>query len=197
MSLSSFPRTFHDAIRVCKGLCIEYLWIDSLCIIQDSLEDWNEQSSKMSELYSRAWITIAADAASSIVTGFLDRESKADTTSNTEVPGEAIDQKVRKHCLVVSDQGQEIYPGSLDTETPQSPPSREIVVFSRPYRKLSTADGFSHHYDYSKKAPVSHLSNREWTFQETLLSPRILHFMPEEMTWQCATLCRCECRIQS
>lgn len=37
---SQLNKTFLDAIEVCRHLGVRYLWIDSLCIIQDSLEDW-------------------------------------------------------------------------------------------------------------------------------------------------------------
>jgi hypothetical protein len=43
---------------------IESLWIDSLCILQDSLSDWQIESAKMSRVYSNAAITIMAEAAS-------------------------------------------------------------------------------------------------------------------------------------
>ena len=33
------PKTFRDAIDICRRLDIQFLWIDSLCIIQDSDED--------------------------------------------------------------------------------------------------------------------------------------------------------------
>lgn len=35
MAISSLPRSFRDAIRVCLHLDIQYLWIDCLCIVQD------------------------------------------------------------------------------------------------------------------------------------------------------------------
>ncbi|KAF3051712.1 hypothetical protein E8E11_003763 [Didymella keratinophila] len=38
------------------------------------------------------------------------------------------------------------------------------------------------------------LSVRAWTLQETLLSPRILHFTCGEMIWQCNTHYACECQ---
>lgn len=33
---AGLPKTYRDAISVCRSLIIRYLWVDSLCIIQDS-----------------------------------------------------------------------------------------------------------------------------------------------------------------
>jgi len=52
--------TFRDAITICRRLGIFYLWIDSLCIIQDSKDDWKDQASKMTGIYENSFITIAA-----------------------------------------------------------------------------------------------------------------------------------------
>ncbi|KAJ2976099.1 hypothetical protein NUW58_g8174 [Xylaria curta] len=52
--------TFRDAVDICRRLDIRYIWIDSLCIIQDSDEDWAEESAKMAEIYANAFLTIAA-----------------------------------------------------------------------------------------------------------------------------------------
>jgi hypothetical protein len=60
INLSEYPRTFLDAIEVTLRLGYEYLWIDSLCIIQDSEDDWNIQSSVMSQIYQASALTIAA-----------------------------------------------------------------------------------------------------------------------------------------
>jgi hypothetical protein len=54
------PASFRDAIEITTKLGIEYLWIDSLCIIQDSQEDWAEQSAKMADIYGKSFLTIAA-----------------------------------------------------------------------------------------------------------------------------------------
>jgi hypothetical protein len=48
---STLPKTFQDAIFFTRWLRIRYLWIDSLCIIQDSREDWLEESVKMMHIY--------------------------------------------------------------------------------------------------------------------------------------------------
>lgn len=53
-------KTFQDAVDICRRLGISYIWIDSLCIVQDSDEDWAEESAKMAEIYANAFLTIAA-----------------------------------------------------------------------------------------------------------------------------------------
>ncbi|KAF3075117.1 hypothetical protein CFAM422_003068 [Trichoderma lentiforme] len=54
------PKTFQDAAKVSVWLGIKYLWIDSLCIIQDSSDDWKVQAAQMCEIYSGAYVTLAA-----------------------------------------------------------------------------------------------------------------------------------------
>ncbi|KAF2190002.1 HET-domain-containing protein, partial [Zopfia rhizophila CBS 207.26] len=54
------PKTFQDAIAVARRLGIQYLWIDSLCIIQDDIDDWKSQSALMADIYRNALITLAA-----------------------------------------------------------------------------------------------------------------------------------------
>ncbi|KAH7319515.1 heterokaryon incompatibility protein-domain-containing protein [Rhexocercosporidium sp. MPI-PUGE-AT-0058] len=63
IDFSNLPRSFRDAILVSKSLGIQYLWIDSLCIIQDSVDDWEFESAQMGLVYSYAWCTIAASSA--------------------------------------------------------------------------------------------------------------------------------------
>ena len=45
IAFGNLPKTFREAIEVCRELEIPYLWIDSLCIIQDSKGDWEYHSS--------------------------------------------------------------------------------------------------------------------------------------------------------
>lgn len=67
------PKNFVDAAHVCARLGIRHLWIDSLCIIQDSRDDWREQAVLMHLVYSCALITIVATSATSCHDGFLER----------------------------------------------------------------------------------------------------------------------------
>ncbi|KAF2639686.1 HET-domain-containing protein [Massarina eburnea CBS 473.64] len=59
---SSLPLLFQDVILICRALKIRYLWIDSLCIVQDSKDDWELESAKMVDIYSQSHLTIAASA---------------------------------------------------------------------------------------------------------------------------------------
>jgi len=50
---------FNEAIRITRGLGFSYLWLDSLCIIQDSTIDWTNEANMMSAVYNNAVCTIA------------------------------------------------------------------------------------------------------------------------------------------
>lgn len=69
--VNKLPQSFQDAIWVAHQLGIPYLWIDSLCIVQDDPGDWARESSKMSEVYGNAHLTIAAARAKDSYAGFL------------------------------------------------------------------------------------------------------------------------------
>jgi hypothetical protein len=56
----ALPRTFQDAVLITRNLDLRYLWIDSLCIIQDDLDDWRQESANMTSTYANSYITIAA-----------------------------------------------------------------------------------------------------------------------------------------
>ncbi|KAF2727915.1 HET-domain-containing protein, partial [Polyplosphaeria fusca] len=60
IDMSSLPQTYRDAITVSRRLGIDYIWIDSLCIIQDDAEDWAREASRMASVYEGAQITVVA-----------------------------------------------------------------------------------------------------------------------------------------
>ena len=61
--MEDLPPTFRDAVMVCRELGIRYLWIDSLCIIQDDRKDWEDQAKQMSRVFGNALLVIAATTA--------------------------------------------------------------------------------------------------------------------------------------
>jgi len=63
ISLRGLSKTFQDAVQTAQRLGFQYIWIDSLCIIQDDYDDWQRESSTMSNVYAGSNLNIAATAA--------------------------------------------------------------------------------------------------------------------------------------
>ena len=72
---SRLPKTFQDAMVITRRLGFRYLWIDSLCIMQDSHEDWSKESGNMQNVYVNCVLTIAASWGRDSGTGlFVERK---------------------------------------------------------------------------------------------------------------------------
>jgi hypothetical protein len=69
--IADMPKTYQDAICVTRELGVRYLWIDSLCICQDDMDNWERESAKMSSIYTNAYLTISASRARDSAEGFL------------------------------------------------------------------------------------------------------------------------------
>ena len=54
------PKSYADAIEVTRALGVKYIWIDSLCIIQDSVADWQSESKNMASIYTHTYCNISA-----------------------------------------------------------------------------------------------------------------------------------------
>lgn len=61
LSLEQLSQVFRDAIDFTRRSGVQYLWIDSLCIMQDSEEDWKAEAALMSKVYANCALNIAAD----------------------------------------------------------------------------------------------------------------------------------------
>ncbi|OCL09195.1 HET-domain-containing protein, partial [Glonium stellatum] len=144
LPMDEVSNVFRDAIEVTRRLGIRYIWIDSLCIIQDSSEDWEIESSNMASIYSNASFTIAAALPSDSDTGLFAPR----------------DQLLTKPCRV----NMRYSEGS----------ATEVV---RIWRETDIR-GLNLAYLYP-------LYTRAWVFQEHTLSPKILHFTPTGILWEC------------
>lgn len=68
------PKTYLHAMHITRALGIDYLWIDSLCIMQDCEEDWTAEAAAMADIYTNTYCTIAAAAAQDCHEGcYVDR----------------------------------------------------------------------------------------------------------------------------
>jgi hypothetical protein len=145
-------RTFQDAVSFTRKLGLAYLWIDSLCIIQNEPDkrDWHEQSGDMANIYRNAYVTLAASASDGPNGGCYTSENGASV------------HRVGDPVAVVK------YADGMESE-----------LFAR--RK------FDH------KSIQFPLLKRGWVYQERMLSARMLHFVGEEVVWECGRLLECEC----
>jgi hypothetical protein len=62
LDLPKIPKTILDAMALCRDIKCPFLWVDSLCIEQDSGDDKHRQISAMAEVYSQSFLAIIACA---------------------------------------------------------------------------------------------------------------------------------------
>ncbi|RDW66443.1 hypothetical protein BP6252_10078 [Coleophoma cylindrospora] len=72
LPLGQLPELFKDAIKITRHFKQRYLWIDSLCIIQDAAEDWLIESANMGYIYKNSLLTIACETAADSTQSILD-----------------------------------------------------------------------------------------------------------------------------
>ncbi|PQE32599.1 heterokaryon incompatibility protein [Rutstroemia sp. NJR-2017a WRK4] len=60
MPICDMPQCFQDAIKVIQVLGLRYVWIDSLCIIQDDQKDWANEASLMFDIFSNSYLTLGS-----------------------------------------------------------------------------------------------------------------------------------------
>lgn len=74
IGLADLSPVLTDAVKVTRNLSVPYLWVDSLCILQDDISDWQRQCSQMNEIYGKAYVTLITAASRSCLEGFLQSE---------------------------------------------------------------------------------------------------------------------------
>ncbi|KAJ9131821.1 Heterokaryon incompatibility protein [Pleurostoma richardsiae] len=88
IALTDLPATFRDAVGITRRLGVRYLWIDSLCILQDKddLSDWLVEASLMNKVYSHSYCNISASAALDSSKGlYSTRDPRASVRSPVEI----------------------------------------------------------------------------------------------------------------
>ncbi|KAK3344506.1 heterokaryon incompatibility protein-domain-containing protein, partial [Lasiosphaeria hispida] len=59
---NQLPQTFQDVIKIMRALKERFVWIDALCIIQDSPDDWAQEAASMARVYQNALVTLISPA---------------------------------------------------------------------------------------------------------------------------------------
>lgn len=157
-------QTFKDAIKVARHCAFRYLWIDSLCIIQDDRDDWAIEAPRMASVYGGSSLNISAAAANDGSEGlFFNR-----------------DPNLVQRCLVLADVNWPALSGRLSTS---SYTARESTVSIEKNNSKSLI--YCIESGLSKRAFELPLFRRAWVFQERFLTPRTLHFGSTQIFWEC------------
>jgi hypothetical protein len=99
-SLTDLPKTIRDAVNITQVLGLRYLWVDALCIQQDSDNRPKQQElAAMPDLYAKATIVISAACATHCDAGFLGprdlRYHQYDLPLTVMDEGKAVDSRIR------------------------------------------------------------------------------------------------------
>ncbi|KAF2106202.1 heterokaryon incompatibility protein-domain-containing protein [Lophiotrema nucula] len=138
------PQTIEDSCYLAWEMGYRYLWVDSLCIIQDSDDDRHDQILHMDAIYSSAALTIAAASS---------------PNSNYGLPGISRPRRFRQHV-------QEAKGG----------------CFAIPFPSLASLEQDDHLV----------WNTRGWTFQEKIMSKRLLVMTDFQMYFRCSNMVWCE-----
>ncbi|WAO92468.1 HET domain-containing protein [Fusarium falciforme] len=150
------PAKYLDAIRITRDLGFRYIWIDSLCIIQDSEEDWKKESLKMASVYGRTSCNI------SYMYPPLDEGQKRFLR----------DPRLDLPC--------KIWPTLSQTKGKQSTgkTSKYVLVQNAPGWIGSSWASMT-------QDDLWPLLSRGWVFQERILCPRNVYYGGPRLLWEC------------
>lgn len=102
IAMPDLPRTFRDALQFIKAIGISFIWIDSLCIIQDSVKDWEFESKTMLQIYRHAECNLAAaDSEDSRGGLFRERNYAILPSGWFLLDGDMLESKGPRYCCAV------------------------------------------------------------------------------------------------
>lgn len=169
-SSARLPKSIRDALQVTAELGIQYTWIDSICIVQDDIADWEREAAQMASIYTHAEVVIFADCASDDTKGFLG--GRKCWTPYYPVAVEVVREYAN------------------DEEHLPTIVRYAYDVLEKPPRDENTKSGSYMYNDgvvvsFREDMDQSHLNDRGWILQERLMSRRSLHFGRSQMYWEC------------
>lgn len=159
ITVSSLPQTMQDAIRVTRELKVRYLWVDALCIVQDSSDDWNREAAQMPSIYKNAVVTISAAAAVDSHQGFLED---------------------RQSIVMSQRQASRLPVFKIESENGDDDDLVNATVIGEVFITQDADLG----YDI-KEFNNEIINKRAWTLQEMWLAPRLVSFGSGLPQWIC------------
>ncbi|KAK3387821.1 hypothetical protein B0H63DRAFT_493866 [Podospora didyma] len=159
ISASKLPQTFMDAICVTRGLGLGFIWIDSLCIIQDDHAGWERESGRMASIFQKAFLTLAA-------------------THSPNNNGGLFTPFGAKPYLCIWETLK------MEKKLPvQRTFFRHFALCPADDIRNSPTKGRSTDFSNNLVAVGYPLLTRAWAFQERLLSPRVCDFWTESLVF--------------
>jgi hypothetical protein len=166
---SALSKTLQEAVLFTRAIKVRYLWVDSLCLIQDDEQAKLEESVRMDEVFGNAFLTIAAT-------------STTDSSTQPLFPTKSEAFKIQ----ATDNKGQ------LSKVYVREQPSH--YSFKGPFDEGSHMNEWELPFNMSEGANLhTPLLKRAWAYTERLLSPRVLHFTKSEMILECREGYNCEC----
>lgn len=156
------PQVFQDAISITKQLGFRYLWIDALCIIQDSEEDFKREAATMAEVYSNTAVNIVAASCNN--------------------PFESLFKPRSFRTFHVA----RIPPSWNTKDTLPANESTHVATDPRSLDSIIESDWIRQQFDSTST------SCRGWIFQELILPPRKLYFLSSQIWYMCRASEACE-----
>ncbi|KAI0369474.1 HET-domain-containing protein [Pilatotrama ljubarskyi] len=163
------PSTIRDAINVTHALGIQYLWADTLCIIQDSSEDKQREIGRMRLIYRDAYFTIIAASAARVSEGFL----------QDRLPAPPAEYGVFSRDVTLPF----VCPCSQSGPARDVPPQVGEVRISPIWRYPDPPQQPLAQYNPASEP----ISTRGWCMQEYLMSTRALLFASHTLQYRCQT----------
>jgi hypothetical protein len=160
----AMPIKYNDAIRITRVLGIRYLWIDSLCIIQDSESDWKTEALKMAAIYGASACNI----------------SYAHAPSEEPAKRYLRDPRLKIPCKLAAASPRPSFLSTFGLNHLWSKPLSPAAVVVN-YNRSATYSTWSTE-GYRKACS---LLSRAWVFQERLLCPRTIYYGHDRLLWEC------------
>ncbi|KAF2200144.1 hypothetical protein GQ43DRAFT_87898 [Delitschia confertaspora ATCC 74209] len=149
LPLDALPKEIKEAVAACIQLGLRYIWVDSLCVIQDSEEDRLRECCAMASVFRNAVVTIVSG-----------NSSKPDSHIVIETGMQNVTGVIRSSSIATS------------------------TISSLSHNDLLSSLGAIYHPSSGDRT----WDTRIWSFQERLLSKRLLHLTGEQMYWECCSL---------
>ncbi|KAI1406414.1 HET-domain-containing protein [Hypoxylon fuscum] len=159
IDFAELPSTFQDAVTVTQELGLAYVWIDSLCIVQDDATDWEQEAARMGSVYSSAFVVISGASSPNPSTPYLRAREEEWLPKRFNFP---VSPGVNMPIMV-----------------------RQRHLLAAPLEQGLLEPPFTSSWATLKK--VGPLYGRGWCFQESFLAVRIINFAPGAIIYECKT----------